>query len=439
MKALLAVPSLPPFILTIFVLSIPTTVATPKSVAIKLIHRDSIHSPYHSPKANAIDRMERTMEVSMSHSQRITTMDDAIQADILPSINSFMFLANLSIGQPPIPQFTIMDTGSSLLWVQCLPCVQCSQHHFPIFDPIKSSTFGYLPCDSDHCSYSRRPSCNSLNQCTYSQTYVKGPPSTGILAMEQVTFETSDEGIVTVPNVAFGCGHNNGNFKDDRTSGVLGLGYKPVSLVSHLGSRFSYCISNVFDTTYSHNKLVLGSGAKFEGYSTPLEVINGHYYIDLQGISIGEKRLDIDPSIFKTKSKSRSGVIIDSGSPATWLVKEAYETLQSEVQNLLDVRLTKLLFEPWPLCYRGILSQDLIGFPAVTFHFAEGADLVLDIESLFFQRRQYEVCMSVFPSHDIRTDLSLIGIMAQQNYNVAYDIPGKKLYFQRIECELLDD
>ncbi|GKV18139.1 hypothetical protein SLEP1_g28561 [Rubroshorea leprosula] len=388
MKTLLAVPSLPLFILTIFVLSIPTTtVATPKPVAIKLIHRDSIHSPYHSPKANAIDRMERAVEVSISQLQRITTMDDAIQANILPSINSFMFLANLSIGQPPIPQFTIMDTGSSLLWVQCLPC----------------------------------------------------PPSTGILAMEQVTFETSDEGIITVPNVVFGCGHNNGNFKDGRTSGVLGLGYKPVSLVSHLGSRFSYCISNLFDTTYSHNKLVLGSGAKLEGYSTPLEVINGHYYIDLQGISIGEKRLDIDPSIFKTKSKNRSGVIIDSGSPATWLVKEAYETLQSEVQNLLDVRLTKLLFEPWPLCYQGILSQDLIGFPAVTFHFAEGADLVLDIESLFFQRRQYEVCMSVFPSHAIRTDLSLVGIMAQQNYNIAYDIPGKKLYFQRIECELLDD
>lgn len=40
---------------------------------------------------------------------------------------------------------------------------------------------------------------------------------------------------------------------------------------------------------------------------------------------------------------------------------------------------------------------------------------------------------------DNSKNLSVIGMMAQQNYNVGYDIGQNKLYFQRIDCELLKD
>ncbi|KAJ6994024.1 aspartic protease [Populus alba x Populus x berolinensis] len=94
------------------------------------------------------------------------------------------------------------------------------------------------------------------------------------------------------------------------------------------------------------------------------------------------------------------------------------------------------------LCYRGKVGQDLVGFPAVTFHFAEGADLVVDTESMFYQATPNIFCMAVRQASvygkDFK-DFSVIGLMAQQYYNVAYDLNKHKLFFQRIDCELLDE
>lgn len=135
-------------------------------------------------------------------------------------------------------------------------------------------------------------------------------------------------------------------------------------------------------------------------------------------------------------------MIIDTGSPATWLIKEGFEALRDEVQSLLDMWLNRYWYSSWSLCYEGSAREDLVGFPVVRFEFEDGAELVLDRESLFLQAWPHVFCMAVFPSFvngDAYTRLSLIGMMAQQNYNVAYDIDGRKLSFERIDCALLDD
>ncbi|GAV74993.1 Asp domain-containing protein [Cephalotus follicularis] len=421
---------------------------TPRGLVIELIHRDSKHSPYYNHNDNIYSRVKRAMKSSFARFaylqetiRRSSTTKD-FEATIFPSVDASLFFINFTMGQPPIPQFTVMDTGSSLLWVQCLPCIKCSQQFGPLFDPSKSATYAELPCYSQYCRYSPRGKCNFFNQCSYNQTYLNGAPSVGIIATEHMAFETSDEGSVVVPNVLFGCGHENGNFIDHQLTGVLGLGFGKTSLVTKLGTKFSYCIANIYDPSYSHSKLIIGNHARIEGDSTPLEVIYGNYYLTLESISVGGKMLDIDPNVFKMKIRGKSGVVIDSGSSGSWLVKDVFEALRHEVESLLDMMLIRYWYKSWTLCYRGTVSQDLLGFPAVTFHFAGGADLVLDSGSLFFQPWPHAFCMAIFPSlvqGDNVTGLNIIGIMAQQYYNVAYDIDGKKLSFERIDCELLDD
>ncbi|KAL5840136.1 hypothetical protein ACOSQ3_012798 [Xanthoceras sorbifolium] len=436
------------------ILAASTVIPTrPQRLIIELIHRDSIRFPYHNRNENVSDRVERAMKTSISRFAYLqakiiksSSWNENYEAGILPSINSSLFFMNFSIGRPPIPQFTIMDTGSSLLWVQCLPCNKCYKQFGPTFDPSKSSTYSELPCNSPYCRYSPGSACNLFGKCSYNLTYMDGFSSSGILARETLTFKASDEGRISLPGtMIFGCGHDNGMFHDRQVTGVFGLGFGKLSLVSHLASSFSYCIGNLHDPNYIHNKLVLGHGARIEGDSTPLEVINGRYYITLEGISVGERKLEIDPKIFKRKTNiGKDGVVIDTGSPATWLVKPGFEALREEVKALLDVWLTRSYwFDSWTVCYEGVISRDVVGFPAVTFHFADGADLVLDRESLFLQAWPNVFCMAVFPSfadHDHHeTNLSLVGMMAQQNYNVAFDVSGKKVTFQRIDCELLDD
>ncbi|GLT95122.1 hypothetical protein SLE2022_128240 [Rubroshorea leprosula] len=421
-----------------------TRMVASKPVIIKLTHRDSIHSPYYNPKESIIQRMENEIKTSADPFQALPPANDSIQFQIFPSDDK-LFLANFSIGQPPIVQFAVMDSASGLLWIRCFPCSECSpQNVYPAYDRTKSSTYANLSCNSDYCKLSPYRWCNEDNSCGYKQGYVSGY-SIGILATEQMMFLTSDEGIVFVPNVVFGCNLKSGGrlFDDQRATGILGLANRDTSIISRFGSRFSYCIGNMFDPNYAYNRLVLGSETDIEGDPTPLD-IEGHYYVDLQGISVGEKRLDIDPIIFQRKMDADSGVIMDTGSKWTWLATEAYAKLEQEVENQLQMlSLTK--YDAVPdrglLCYLGKLSQDLIGFPVVTFHFAGEAQLSLDINSLFYQRSRNVFCMLVRPS-DVggwrMSEMTIIGVNAQQNYNLAYDIPGKMLYFQRIDCQVLD-
>lgn len=451
---------IPPLIF--FTFTTITFTASPKRVVIELIHRDSIRSPFHNHKQSLSNKAQQAINASFarlaylqsktrsssSSSSSTSEEEEDYQADVFPSIDSSLFYLNFSIGRPPIPQFTVMDTGSSLLWIQCQPCINCFKQFGPVFNPAKSSTFNNVSCLSPYCRFSpgiRNKSCdkaNSYSKCMYNQTYVRGPSSSGVLATDEIVFKTSDDGTTTVPEVIFGCGHDNGKLNDRQLSGVFGLGLGQLSLVSQLGRSFSYCIGNLYDPFYYHNKLILGYGARIGGDSTPLEVINGRYYVTLKSISVGEKQLDLDVNIFKRRTWSNDGVIIDTGSPATWLIKEGFEALRDEVQSLLDMWLNRYWYSSWSLCYEGSARQDLVGFPVVRFEFEDGAELVLDRESLFLQAWPNVFCMAVFPSFvngDAYTRLSLIGMMAQQNYNVAYDIDGRKLSFERIDCALLDD
>lgn len=426
-----------PILLSFFTMCYASTPANPSRVMANLIYRESVLSPYHNPRATTTDRAKRLLESSAARladfQARSSLKKDDIRFDLVLSFP--MLFVNFSVGNPPVPQLTIMDTGSNLLWIQCLPCENCSQSYNPVFDPSKSSTYSRLPCNTSYCKFVPDGQCGSIDQCVYHQTYLGGPSSRGDLAREQLVFRTSDEGTVTVPNVVFGCGHENGKFRDENFAGVFGLGSQLISVVSRLGSAFSYCIGSLFDPDYRYHKLILGEGAIIEGDSTPMRIINGLYYITLEGISVGEKYLEIDRDRFSWPQRSGDSVI-DSGTTVTWLEPGAYRALSDEVKGLFEGVLRRVERKPLRLCYQGSVHRDLVGFPAVTFHFAGGAELALEPESLFYEAGEV-FCMAVAPS-DIK-GLSIIGLMAQQYYNIAYDVAGGRAYFQRIECELLEE
>lgn len=245
-----------------------------------------------------------------------------------------------------------------------------------------------------------------------------------------------------VPRVLLGCGRNL-EVDKGQYNGVFGLGAgRETSLITQLGSQFSYCVGNIMDPHYPYNQLSLGDGAIMEGDSTPLESSHGRYYITLEGISIEGKLLEIDRRIFGRTAMVDNGVILDSGTTYTWLAQDAYNALSEEVQSLFREMLQRYKGMPNQLCYIGRVREDLSGFPAVTFHFANGAQLVLDTQSMFLHIAPRVFCLAMGSSAvngDNSKNLSVIGIMAQQNYNVGYDIGQNKLYFQRIDCELLED
>ncbi|KDP38740.1 hypothetical protein JCGZ_04093 [Jatropha curcas] len=397
-------------ILAISAKTIEASTFRPKRSVTKLIHHDSILSPYYNPNDTIADRTERTMKASATWMAYLYAQiarnkcRNDLQLNLVPSVFEPLFMP-----------------GSLL-------------------DPSKSSTYATLSCRDTVCRDAPGSKCNWLNQCMYNQTYVGSLPSVGVLATEQIIIHNSDGSTNAVPYVVFGCSHENGNYRDRRFTGIFGLGNGITSFVTQMGSKFSYCIGNIADSHYKYNQLVIGDGANIEGSSTPLEVVAGHYCVTLEGISVGEKRLNIDSTAIRSKRKGQA-VIIDSGTALTWLAKNLYRALGDEVQSLLDRVLIPFWRESF-LCYKGRVDQDLTGFTLVTFHFAGGADLELDSESMFYQATPYVLCMAMrqaSTNSNNFTDFSVVGLMAQQYHNMGYDLDKHELFFQRIDCELLVD
>ncbi|KAL7137070.1 hypothetical protein ABFS83_10G069500 [Erythranthe nasuta] len=382
-------------------------------LVLRLIHRDSIFRPPYSEAKNDL------------------------RAPLVPYERGLLFLVNISIGEPPIPQLLAMDTGSSLTWLHPHLCTGCNPlaNRAPLNDPKRSSTCTKLSCDFKYqCQeYFDNADCSQESyQCTYKIEYIDGSYARGIIVSEKFMFATSDDGTSAIPDLLFGCGlESRGNVL--RLNGILGLSnLNGHSLVSRVGKKFSYCIGNISDPYYTYNQLVLGEGAVLEGESTRLGIRHGHYVVSIRGISVGETKLEFNEQEFYYN------VVIDSGSTLTSLKRSAFEPLKEAVVNMLDGLIEPVIikgFEERP-CYRGDLVRDLKGFPTVTLHLDEETELSLDVEGMFQRIGSDLFCMAVVASTN---GINIIGVLAQQYYNVGFDLNEMKVSFLKIECELLED
>lgn len=376
---------------------------------IRLIHHDSISSPV----------LRRKLYLPPT---------DDIRGPLSPDKAQSIFLVNVSIGEPPVPQLLAMDTGSALTWV----CTTCATTLGPGFDPKKSSTYMTISCASTYkcLSYHEQSRCRD-SQCYYRVMYVDGSYSNGFLATEKFTFETSSGGLVQLPNTLFGYGVDNKWNNLYPLSGTLGLKlFGEDSLLTMVGKKFSYCLGNISDPSYMYNHLILGDEATFEGPSTPIRKKGDQYLVSLEGISVGEEQLQIDKKEFGYNS------LIDSGTTPTILTRGLLDPLKDEVKKLLDGFLQTVKLSYYELCYSGNLARDLKGFPTVTLHFAEGVDLDLNVEALFRRVNDNTFCLGVDASSN---GGNIIGVYAQQFYNFGFDMNAMTVSIQYIDCSLLED
>ncbi|CAI0394563.1 unnamed protein product [Linum tenue] len=430
-------------------------------ITTRLIHRDSRFSPLYDAAATAADRAERSVRASLARLQLASSLssttsdddqgaaagnNDNIEAPLVLAVNQNLFYVNFSIGEPPVPQLAVMDTGSSFSWVKCLPCNLCSSPSpgsgATFFDPLQSRTYTPRSCTKEcrRCTTGTGPS-----YCMYAIDYLSGHSSSGVYSTDQLTFRTSDDGVTTVPDVQFGCCHNLTGIKkpDQHATGILALSGKrslpfgETPLVVRLGSVFSYCIGSIFDRSYLYNRLSIGAGdADLAGDSTPFITDHiGHYFLQLQNISLGGQVLDIPSQVF-TKISNQQGITLDSGSELSFLYTDAFDVVKSEVQKLASSVLTEVPGGKgaYELCYRGSVNVEAQGFPVLGLHFADDADLVVDNTGMFYQVEEDVFCLAVLRSNSV----SIVGVMAQQGYNVGYDLKASRVYFQDIDCQLLE-
>ncbi|OEL30882.1 Aspartic proteinase nepenthesin-1 [Dichanthelium oligosanthes] len=413
---------------------------------LKLTHVDA-GTPYTKPQllSRAIARSKARMAALQAVAAVAAPLVDPITAArVLVMSGTGEYLVGLAIGTPPLYYTAIMDTGSDLIWTQCAPCLLCADQPTPYFDARRSATYRALPCRSPRCAALSYPACFQ-KVCVYQYYYGDTASTAGVLANETFTFGGAGNSTkVRAPNIAFGCGSiNAGDLAN--SSGMVGFGRGPLSLVSQLGpSRFSYCLTSYLSPTPSRlyfgafatlNSTNTSSGSPVQ--STPFVVnpaLPNMYFLSLKGISLGTKRLPIDPLVFAINDDGTGGVIIDSGTSITWLQQDAYDAVRRGLlsaillpaMNDTDIGLDTCF--PWPPP-----PNLAVTVPDLVLHF-DSANMTLPPENyMVIASTTGYLCLAMAPS-GVGT---IIGNYQQQNLHILYDVANSFLSFVPAACDII--
>ncbi|KAI4295337.1 hypothetical protein L6164_035392 [Bauhinia variegata] len=395
---------------------------------VQLIRRNSPKSPLYNP---ITDRFHSFYQVPNKSSLSPPSSPFAKVTS-----NNGDYLMKLSFGTPPVDIYGLADTGSDLVWAQCTPCYGCYKQKNPKFDPQNSKTYSPIPCHSQQCDLVPGASCSSENLCGYSYAYADSSVTNGVLAKETITFSSSDTGNpVAIGDIIFGCGHKDSGTFNENDMGLFGLGGGPLSLVSQIGSlyggrRFSQCLVPFHTDPSISGTMSFGEGSEVSGdgvVRTPLVYEEGQtpYMVTLEGVSVGDTYVPFDNS---SEMVSKGNIMIDSGTPATYIPQDFYDRLAKEVKE--QVSMSPIQDDPdlgSQLCYR---SNNNLEGPLLTAHF-EGADVPLMPIQTFIPPKQGVFCFAMAASTD---GYQIFGNFAQSNLLIGFDLDRKTVSFKPTDC-----
>ncbi|KAH7574008.1 hypothetical protein JRO89_XS03G0239300 [Xanthoceras sorbifolium] len=399
----------------------PFMTASPCSAStkgLKVAHRDGPCSSLGQENPPPMSRDVRSLN-------SISSVEDvSVLGTILPLLKSPLgngnFVVKVGIGTPKRDLTLMFDTGSFKTWIQCLPCDSCFDQEEPVFDPSTSSTFSVAA------------TCASP-PCHFEANYRDKSHSSGYYASDTLTFPS-----FYVPNVVFGCGQNN-NADFGKVAGVLGVGLGDNSVMSQtlniFRQMFCYCLPS---TETSTGYLIFGVQAFLTckpEITIPL-TITDHYFVNLVGITIGQKRLEISSNV---DSDSSPSTIIDSGTIISRLPSSVYSELQSSFQELMSAYppAANQSSEPMDTCYNieGLDDNSINNIvPSMTLHFDGSRDLNLDPSAVVsIDNDSPTVCLA-FAANNGPNDLIIIGNHQQRNVNIYYNVLNKEVGFSTGGC-----
>ncbi|KAJ6421128.1 hypothetical protein OIU84_028498 [Salix udensis] len=359
---------------------------------------------------------------------------------------SMILLVSLPIGTPPQTQQMILDTGSQLSWIQCHKKVPRKPPPSSVFDPSLSSSFSVLPCNHPLCKpripdFTLPTSCDQNRLCHYSYFYADGTLAEGNLVREKITFSRSQ----STPPLILGCAEES---RDDK--GILGMNLGRLSFASQAKiTKFSYCVPTrqVRPGLAPTGSFYLGENPNSGGfqYISLLTFPQSQrmpnldpmaYTVAMQGIRIGNKKLNIPISAFRPGPSGAGQTMIDSGSEFTYLVDEAYNKVREEVVRLVGPKLKKgyVYGGVSDMCFDGNAVEigRLIG--NMVFEFDKGVEIVVEKERVLADVGGGVHCVGMGRSEMLGAASNIIGNFHQQNTWVEFDLANRRVGLGKADC-----
>ncbi|CAI8586057.1 unnamed protein product [Vicia faba] len=382
----------------------------------------------------------------LSTNTKLSTLSSSSSLNLKSSFKySMVLVVTLPVGTPPQLQQMVLDTGSQLSWIQCHD-KKTTKKQPPTtssFDPSMSSSFYVLPCNHPLCKprvpdFTLPTDCDANRLCHYSYFYADGTLAEGNLVRETISFSPSQ----TTPPIILGCATQSNDAK-----GILGMNLGRLSFSSQAKiNKFSYCtplkqtqpapssffLGNNPDSSRFHyvNLLTFSQSQRMPNLD-PLA-----YTLPLLGISIGGKKLNIPPSVFKPDAGGSGQTMIDSGSEFTYLVDEAYNTIREELVKKVGPKIKKgyVYGGVADICFDGdaIEIGRLVG--DMVFEFEKGVQIVIPKERVLAEVEGGVHCFAIGRSERLGAGNNIIGNIHQQNLWIEFDLANRRVGFGEADC-----
>nr|GLL19606.1 aspartyl protease AED1-like [Ipomoea trifida] len=336
--------------------------------------------------------------------------------------------------------------------------ISSTQQHFQskkADDDVSADSMEYFsrlgwehPKATTICSWT--PAATTLGSTTdqnnvFISSYNDGSAAIGHWGCDTLTIEKHHSYVVK--NFQFGCVQEikdpvGDNFGGD--DGILGLGRGDLSLPSQVGFQiFGYCIPK---RNSRLGYFVFGSeAAKMSSSSHPkfTRLLNNNawgkfYSVELKGISVAGKKLDIDAS----NLNYQSATIIDSGTTYTQLPIKAFSALRTAfnqtMASIYPAASSQLMPELDTICYN-VDGIDTTTFrvPPITFHFAgmpqgEIIDVELRPPGILMTTKSNLVCLGFTTSQN--DTLTIFGNHQQRQMGMFFDLQRERIGFGTKNC-----
>ncbi|XP_070058027.1 aspartic proteinase 36-like isoform X2 [Nicotiana tomentosiformis] len=298
-----------------------------------------------------------------------------------------LYYAKIGIGTPPTNYYVQVDTGSDIMWVNCITCQECPRRGYhglelTLYNPRDSLTGKLIVCGHSFCKDIDRGSvsgCYGNTSCTYGQVYGDGSYSRGYFVEDVVQYDQVSGDLQTKSSngsVIFGCGASQSgdlNSSDEALDGVLGFGKSNSSMLSQLASsgrvtkKFAHCLDGV----NGGGIFAIGDVVQPKVNMTPLVPNQPHYNVNMKAVEVGYQFLNL--SVDVRMNGEDNGVIIDSGTTLAYLPEVIYGPLVKKIFSWQpDLKLRTIRDEYTCFEYSGSVND---GFPQVTFHFENSLSL----------------------------------------------------------------
>ena len=342
--------------------------------------------------------------------------------------------ALLRFGDPPQTAHLLPDTGSSETWIFCSSETLNSSIYPSYHDISVSSTFKPIYCSS--------PACRDLEECAspedlcrFHLSYTDGTLVRGFWAKETLTLTSEAGEMVKLENFTLGCGFPVKGDVDTAT-GVLGLSPEATSFASFMNDKLggASMAHYVPRDGGGDGFLFFGDASRLRETGDGMDYINllagreDSSFVGISGVFIGGEKISAPDSIWDFDPETDSGgVILDTGTPLTYVAEEVYEGVLGKYRGYFQE-----LGAPWweregDFCFSET-SYAAEGFPGMEMEFEGGARLVPFSENLVYEAEEGILCLVVKAAN--RSEGFIIGSYFLRGLFWVYDPDRRRVGFR---------